>query len=153
MKPNIIAMIPTGIGCEIGGHAGDATPAMRLLGAVSNRLVLHPNCVNASDIIEMPDNALYVDGYQLDEFVAGRIGLQNRVGNKILVAINPPVKPDSINAVNAARSTLGVDAEIAEVEVAIDVAGQPKAIRFARSGPIWLGLSAGIFFEIARIDE
>ena len=115
IKPNIIAIIPTGFGCEIGGHAGDATPAMRLLGAVSDRIVLHPNCVNASDINEMPENALYVDGYQLDEFIAGRIGLQERVGNKVLVAINPPITPHSINGVNAARATLGIEAEILEL--------------------------------------
>ena len=30
---NVVMIIPTGIGCEIGGHCGDATPPARLLGA------------------------------------------------------------------------------------------------------------------------
>ena len=30
---NVVMIIPTGIGCEIGGHCGDANPPARLLGA------------------------------------------------------------------------------------------------------------------------
>lgn len=50
-------MIPTGVGAEVGGHAGDAGPVARLLGQVCDEVVLHPNVVNASDINEMPSNA------------------------------------------------------------------------------------------------
>lgn len=115
---NTIFIIPTGIGCTIGGHAGDATPAARLIGSVSDHIILHPNVVNASDINEMPSNSLYVDGYQLDEFVAGAVGLCPHVGNKILVAVNEAI-PNVVNAVNAARATLGVDAEIIELRTDI----------------------------------
>ncbi len=73
---NVVMIIPTGIGCEIGGHAGDATPAARLLGSVCDKLILHPNIVNASDINEMPENALYVEGSILDRFLEGRIELK-----------------------------------------------------------------------------
>ena len=31
---NVVMIIPTGIGCEIGGHCGDATPPARLLGGL-----------------------------------------------------------------------------------------------------------------------
>lgn len=109
---NIVFIVPTGVGAEIGGHAGDATPAARLVGSVCDRIILHPNVVNASDINEMPPNALYTDGNTLDKFLAGGIGLQPVRANKILVAINPPPKTDVINAVSACRATLGVDAEI-----------------------------------------
>ena len=47
---------------EIGGHAGDAGPVARMLAEVADTLVLHPNVVNASDLNEMPQNALYVEG-------------------------------------------------------------------------------------------
>ena len=57
---NVVMLVPTGIGCEIGGHAGDAGPAARLLATVCDRLILHPNVVNGSDLNEMPENALYV---------------------------------------------------------------------------------------------
>lgn len=31
---NIVLIIPTGVGCEIGGHAGDANPVAKLMGGV-----------------------------------------------------------------------------------------------------------------------
>jgi hypothetical protein len=42
--------------------------------------------------------------------------------------------------------------EVAAVEVEIAVEGQPKALRFARQGPLWLGLAAGLEMEIPRAD-
>ena len=94
-------IIPTGIGCEIGGHAGDAAPAARLIGACCDNLILHPNVVNASDINEMPENSWYVEGSQLDRFLEGDIALEKTYMNKILVVVN---KADyqSVNAVSAA---------------------------------------------------
>lgn len=112
---NVVMIIPTGIGCAIGGHAGDATPAAKLLASVCDRLILHPNVVNASDINEMPDNALYVEGSMLDRFLEGKIELQEVKQNKILVAVNSPVQPHTINAVAAARATIGLAAEIVEL--------------------------------------
>ncbi len=108
-KMNVVMIIPTGIRCEIGGHAGDATPVARLLGACCNELVLHPNVVNASDINEMPENAWYVEGSHLDRFLRGEIELQKVRQNRILVAVNFAQK-ETINAVSAARASLGVDA-------------------------------------------
>ena len=43
--------------------------------------------------------------------------------------------------------------EIASVEVEIQAEGQPKAIRFERGGPIWLGLVCGLRLELSRVDE
>lgn len=109
---NIVFIVPTGVGAEIGGHAGDANPAAQLIGSVCDRIVLHPNVVNACDINEMPPNALYVDGHTLDNFLSGNIGLVPVRANKVLVAVNPPLQVDAVNAVSACRVTLGVDAEI-----------------------------------------
>ena len=113
---NVVMIIPTGIGCVIGGHAGDATPAARLLGACCDKLILHPNVVNASDINEMPENALYVEGSILDRFLENKIELQEVRQNKILVVTNSPIHNETINAVSAARVTLGIDAEIVILE-------------------------------------
>ena len=44
---NAVLLVPTGIGAEIGGHAGDATPVATLLASVCDTLVTHPNVVNA----------------------------------------------------------------------------------------------------------
>ena len=113
---NVVMIIPTGIGCEIGGHAGDATPAAKLLAACFDKLILHTNVVNASDINEMPPNSLYVDVSILDRFLEGTVQLEEVHSNKILVAVNAPVRPETINAVSAARPTMGADVSIVELD-------------------------------------
>ncbi|MCX6345143.1 MAG: DUF3326 domain-containing protein [Armatimonadetes bacterium] len=117
---NVVMIVPTGIGCEIGGHCGDANAAARLLGACCETLVLHPNVVNASDLNEMPENSLYVEGSHLDQFLQGKLFLKKVRSNKVLVVVN---KADyqSINAVSAARTTLGLDAEILELKVPLQL--------------------------------
>jgi hypothetical protein len=112
MIMNVVMIIPTGIGCEIGGHAGDATPVAKLIGACCNKIILHPNVVNASDINEMPENALYVEGSILDRFLESKIELEEVYSNDILVVTNPPIKKETINAVSAARATIGANIDI-----------------------------------------
>ena len=68
---NVVFLIPTGIGAEIGGHAGDATPAAQLMAETCDTLILHPNVVNASDINEMPANSLYVEGSVIARLLMG----------------------------------------------------------------------------------
>jgi hypothetical protein len=118
-------IIPTGIGCEIGGHCGDANAPARLLARCCETLILHPNVVNASDLNEMPENCLYVEGSILDRFLKGELFLRRVRSNKVLVAVN---KADyqSINAVSAARATLGLDAEIVELRVPLVLIARMK---------------------------
>ncbi|KKL63023.1 hypothetical protein LCGC14_2179280 [marine sediment metagenome] len=113
---NVVFIVPTGIGAEIGGHAGDATPAAKLIASLCDTLFVHPNVVNASDINEMTENMLYVEGSILDRFLEGQIGLEDVYSNKLLLAVNSPVKSEIINAVSAARTTVGADIEIMELE-------------------------------------
>ncbi|GAF81284.1 unnamed protein product, partial [marine sediment metagenome] len=107
-----VFIIPTGIGAEIGGHAGDATPAAKLIASCCEKLVVHPNVVNASDINEMTENMLYVEGSILDRFLENKIQLKEVYQNKILVVANTPISQDTINAVAAAGVTVGIDVEI-----------------------------------------
>jgi hypothetical protein len=109
---NVVMIIPTGIGAEIGGHAGDGTAAARLLASVSDILIVHPNVVNASDINEMTSNMWYVEGSILDRFLSNEVNLKPVKVNKILVATNPPIDHNLVNSVSAARATLGLDASI-----------------------------------------
>jgi hypothetical protein len=110
---NVAMLIPTGIGAAIGGHAGDATPVAQLLASVCDNLIIHPNVVNASDINEMPTNALYVEGSVLCRLIMGTVGIQPVRGNRVLVMLHP--HPDrvftdlAVNAVNAARSSYGLN--------------------------------------------
>lgn len=116
-KINTVFIVPTGVGAEIGGHAGDASPAAKLIAAVSDLVIVHLNVVNASDINEMTDNMLYVEGSILDRFLEGEIELKPVSYNRILVAVNTPVSPHIINAVSAARTTIGADAFIVELTI------------------------------------
>lgn len=111
-----VVIVPTGVGASIGGDAGDANPVAKLIGACCDKLITHPNVVNASDINEMPGNTLYVEGSILDRFLAGDIRLKEVTRpNRILVVVNKPVTAETINAVSAARVTIGIDAEITEL--------------------------------------
>ncbi|KKN20049.1 hypothetical protein LCGC14_0939430, partial [marine sediment metagenome] len=118
---NVVLIIPTGIGCKIGGHAGDANPVAKLIGSCCDKLILHPNVVNASDINEMPHNSLYVEGSMLDRFLEGQIELQEVYRNRVLVVTNAPVRNETVNAVSAARATIGLDAEIVELNVPLQM--------------------------------
>lgn len=117
---NSVVIIPTGVGAEVGGHAGDGNRIIRLLGSVCDNIITHPNTVNAADINEMPNNCLYVEGSILSRFLMGTVGLRKVRSNKILVIAddlsNNPEHPENkqftdaaINAVSAARVTLGLE--------------------------------------------
>jgi hypothetical protein len=112
-KPFVVSMIiPTGIDCEVGGHSGDAGPVARLLGACCDHLVLHPNVVNASDINELPENALYVEGSVLSRFMMGTVGLVPVRSNRILLLLDLPdnlgIAEYYINTFSAARAAMGL---------------------------------------------
>jgi hypothetical protein len=108
---NVCMTIPTGIGCEIGGHAGDAGPVARLLAATCDHLILHPNVVNASDINEMPPNALYVEGSTIDRWLNSEIELRPVRSNSIMVVVedheDQSITDLVIDSANAARATWG----------------------------------------------
>ena len=105
-----VMIVPTGIGAEIGGHSGDATPVAKLLASMCEKLFIHPNIVNASDINEMTENMFYVEGSLLDRFLEGQIGLEEVYSNKMLLVVNE-VRTEIVNAVSGARMTMGADIE------------------------------------------
>lgn len=86
---NTVLLVPTGIGCEIGGHSGDAGPVSRLIASACDNLITHPNVVNASDINELPENGLYVEGSVITRLLMGTVALQpvrsgeNRMKNNL----------------------------------------------------------------------
>ena len=112
-KFNAVFIVPTGVGAELGGHAGDATPAAQLLASCCDQLITHPNVVNASDINEIPANAHYVEGSVLCRLLMGTIGLEPAKANRLAVVFD--AQPDEmienlvLNTVEAARTTYGLD--------------------------------------------
>ena len=109
---NAVFLVPTGIGAAIGGHAGDATPAARTIAAVCDRLIVHPNVVNAADINEMSANMLYVEGSVVTRLLMGTAGLAPVRRNRILTVIHlhdeQIIVHNAINAVNAAKAAGGI---------------------------------------------
>lgn len=116
---NVVLLIPTGIGAEIGGHCGDANVVSRLIASSCDTLITHPNAVNASDINEMTDNTLYVEGSIITRLMMGQIGLQKVRSNKILMLMDKHsdqlFNDEIINAVSSARISLGIDCSVYEM--------------------------------------
>lgn len=131
---NVVLLVPTGIGAEIGGHAGDAGPVARILAEVCDTLVLHPNVVNASDLNEMPQNSLYVEGSVVTRLLMGTVGLQPVRSNRVLVVIDAHRDElfvnAAVNSVSGARAAYGLSCP--EV-VCLDPPVKLRA-RFAPSG-------------------
>jgi hypothetical protein len=111
-KSAVVSIIPTGIGCDLGGYAGDAAPASNLLAATADYLVTNPNAVNASSFISMADNLLYTEGLAIDLFMKGAVDLHvpyaNRVG--LIIEKSEPEQLDVVfNVVNTVRAVYGID--------------------------------------------
>jgi len=128
-KFNAVMIVPTGIGAEIGGHAGDAAPAARMLAGACDTLITHPNVVNASDINELPENALYVEGSVISNLLLGTIGLEKVRSNRVIVVIDKHkerrISERTINAVSAARAALGLECPlVVEVDPPIQMSAE-----------------------------
>ena len=111
---NAVLLVPTGIGCEIGGHSGDAGPIARLLASACDNLITHPNVVNASDINELPENGLYVEGSVITRLLMGTVALQPVRSNRVLLVIDEHYEDilfdnAAINSISAARAAFGLD--------------------------------------------
>ncbi len=148
-KFTTVLIIPTGIGCEIGGHCGDGNVVARLMAASCDRLITHPNVVNASDVNEMTDNALYVEGSILTRFMMGKIGLQPVRSNRMLMLMDKNqdkfFNDEVVNAVSTARVTLGIDCEVYQMENITDTES-----KYSKSGrAVGEVKSAQKLFEIA----
>ena len=135
---NTVLLIPTGVGAEIGGHAGDAGPVARLLAEVCDTVVLHPNVVNASDLNEMPSNALYVEGSVITRLLMGTVGLSPVRSNRVLVVIDSHREElfvnATVNTVSGARAAYGLSAEVVCLDPPVELrAGYAPSGRAAGS--------------------
>jgi hypothetical protein len=113
-RPFVVGMIiPTGVGASQGGFAGDATPYLNLLASVCDVLITHPNVANAAVFQKLPANALYVEGYGLDQFLRGqwalRPGQHQRIGVVLDAGMPEEMRVLHINTINAVKSVYGVD--------------------------------------------
>jgi len=108
----VVSIVPTGVGCNLGGYAGDAAPSTNLLAATADYLITNPNAVNASNFISMDENVLYTEGLCIDLLMKGAVDLHvpyaNRLG--LIVEKSCPENLDVVfNVVNTVRAVHGVD--------------------------------------------
>jgi hypothetical protein len=111
-KTVVLSVIPTGVGCEIGGYAADAAPATALLASCTDYLITNPNAVNASNFIMMDNNVLYTEGFSIDLFCKGEVNLYKPYANKVGLIVekaNEESLETVYNIVNTARAVHGVD--------------------------------------------
>ena len=110
-----IFIIPTGIGCEIGGFAGDALPTAKLLASASGCLITHPNVMNGGSLSEKSKDIFYVEGHSLDRFVKGEIGLKTVKQQKIGIIFDSSIEHEllmrHLHVADACVATLGIDVD------------------------------------------
>lgn len=107
-----LLLLPTGVGCAIGGYAGDGLPAARLLAAASGCLITHPNALNAAALYWSDPRLHYVEGWSLNRFAAGDVALapvrRQRVGLLLDAAIEPELRLRHLQVAEACRASLGL---------------------------------------------
>ena len=114
MKKKYLALsIPTGIGLDIGGYAGDFGYIAREF-SKHFKLILNPNAVNGGILSAINDEMLYTEGFALDNFLMGKINLKPvNIPNKIGVIFDCAIPKDilniHINTLNALKIVEGYD--------------------------------------------
>ena len=132
-----VMIIPSGIGCSIGGFAGDAIPTARLLAAASGCLITHPNVLNGASLYWNDPRIHYVEGYALDKFAKGDIALKLVKGQKIGLlldaGLNPVLRKRHLQVVDACRASLGLNiGPVVTTEVPLQI-----TIKTGPSGSSW----------------
>ena len=119
-------IVPTGIGASVGGFAGDASKWARRL-AKKCKLIVNPNVVNAACFSGITENMLYVEGYTLDRFFKGEIGLKESKNNKIGIVFDKAIPQNilniHINTINAVKTVYDINIhgyEITEENVGVE---------------------------------
>ncbi len=108
-----LMVVPTGIGCAVGGYAGDALPSARLLAAASGCLITHPNVMNGASLYWKDPRIHYVEGYGIDRFAAGDWALrpvrQQRIGLLFDAGIESELRQRHLQVADGCRATLGLE--------------------------------------------
>jgi hypothetical protein len=107
-----LMVVPTGVGCRVGGYAGDALPAARLLAAASGCLITHPNVLNAAALYWSDPLIHYVEGWALNRFACGDLALapvrRQRVGLVLDQGIEEPLRLRHLQVAQACGASLGL---------------------------------------------
>lgn len=120
-KETIAISIPTGIGAEIGGFAGDGGKIARKFAKHFNVLT-HPNVVNGGILSAITDDILYLEGYFFDEFFSGNIVInpldkyeENIIGVIFDASIPKNILNIHINTISAMKEVKGLNIPFFEI--------------------------------------
>ena len=105
--------LPTGIGAQIGGYAGDIGYIVREYSKYF-KVIANPNAVNGGIFSAINKNILYVEGHAFDEFLCGKIRLketteQNKLGVLFDCSIPQDVLNVHTNTISALKIVKGLD--------------------------------------------
>ena len=136
-KPLIAMVVPTGIGANIGGFAGDASKYAREFAKYFN-VIVNPNVVNAACFSGISDNMLYTEGWTLTQFIKGNIGLIPSENNKIGIifdkAISQGIINVHVNTINAVKTVYGANI------IGYEITDEPSGVEFFNTES---GISSG----------
>lgn len=164
-----LLVIPTGIGCELGGYAGDGLPAARLLAAASGCLITHPNVMNGAALYWSDRRIHYVEGSALDRFAAAELALRpvrrQQVGLLLDAGIEPELRLRHLQVAEGCRASLGLEiGPVLSTDVPLEVSleqgpsgaswgqlGRPDAL--LRAGEALRRAGATAIAVVARFPE
>ncbi|WP_216913190.1 MULTISPECIES: DUF3326 domain-containing protein [unclassified Synechococcus] len=164
-----LLVIPTGVGCAVGGFAGDGLPAARLLAAASGCLITHPNVMNAASLYWSDRRLHYVEGWSLDRFAAGELALAPVPSQRVGVLLDAGIEAELLlrhrQVIDACRASLGltigpVHSSDVPLEVSLSIGpsgsswgtiGRPDAL--LRAGEALLAAGATAIAVVARFPD
>ena len=91
-----VLSLPTGIGAEYGGYAGDMGYIAREF-AKHFDLVVNPNVVNGGILSAITPNMHYTEGWAMDRYLASELFLEPRKRNKIGVVFDSQIPENILN--------------------------------------------------------
>ena len=115
MKPIVAISIPTGIGADIGGYAGDFGYLAREF-SKEFYTIINPNAVNGGILSAINYDMGYMEGYLFDEFFKGNISISpkkpyetNKIGVIFDSAIRENILNVHLNTLSALKMVQGVE--------------------------------------------
>lgn len=135
MKKLYAFSIPTGIGAEYGGYAGDAGIIARKF-AKHFDLVVNPNVVNAGSITALTDNMHYLEGWAFDKYLAGELYLAKRDKTTLGVIFDCEI-PKSI--LNIHLNTIEAYKIVKGYDILVNYTSAPVGIEFSVCGGVSMG--------------
>lgn len=136
-KPLIALVVPTGIGANIGGFAGDASQTAQMFAKDFN-VIVNPNVVNAACFSGITENMLYTEGWTLSQFFKGNLGLipssKNKIGVIFDKGISQGILNVHINTINAVKTVYGINV------IGYEITDEPCRVEFYNTQS---GISSG----------